>query len=164
MNSILIVIAVLIIITLFACARASSRADEMEQNMNKDKKQVEVVAEKKTRLIQTYFFDDKNRLDFRKFCDYVLCIREDEHKSKYLEYIAELELLVLCCNNLDSVLLNILFEEKSIVAIIGTENEFKSLKQHIREESFTGTYGDFCYILFSTIFYLKSKLRNNEQK
>lgn len=146
---------------LYSCLRTSSRQSRIEEEQNDP---VKTAINRKVRVLKSYFFDDNNKLDFRKFCDYVLCIREDEHESRYIEHLAELEMLVASCDNLGPSLLNLLFEERSIIAIVGSESEFKFLQGYIRDGKFKGTYGDFAYILFTTVFYLKNKLRNNEQK
>ncbi len=162
MDVLLVLFIVFIIFILWVCIKNSSNISRAEENMIKDNP-VKTSLEKKARVIQTYFFNDDKSFSFEKFCDYVLCIRKDEPKNTYLEYLAEFELLLAYCDQLGPILLNILMEEKSIIAIAGTEPEFEALKGYIREGKFKGTYGDLCYILFATVFYLKYKIRTNEQ-
>ncbi len=165
MNSTTVVVIIIaggFLFFLWAAMRTSSLSSDREEAMRNDT--VNNPIKRKIRIIQTYFFDDNNRLSFEKFSNYVLCIKNDEHESKYLEYLAELELLIACCDGMRDNLFNMLLEERSIIALVGSENEFKQLQGYLTEKKFIGTYGDFCYVLFTTVFYLKNKLRNNEQK
>ena len=155
-NILLATVIAFLIVMLFASLKVSS--DTNNEKTAKRDDPVSVTLERKVKTIQTYFFDDKNKLDFKKFCDYVLCIRNDEHSSKYLDYLAEFELLLICCNELQQTLLNLLLEEKSIILLSGLEKDFKDMQEYIRKGLFKGTYGDFCYIFFTTVFYLKSKM------
>ena len=159
-----IVLITLLIISLivYACIKVSGECSKTEDKIFISKGELHERLSEKIRDISTYFFDDKNKLSFEKFCDYILCIRDSENKTKYLEYLAELELLISCCPDLESTMFSILVEDRAIVIISGASDNFEILKQCIKDKKFKGTYGDFCYILFTTIFYLKNKIGAHE--
>lgn len=165
----IIILAVLGIAFIYIICRSSSISSRMEEDIRirKEKNTNDPTLQafqRKMRVMKSYFFEEGGRLSFSKFCDYVLCIRDDEKEHNYIEYLAELQLLVKCCDNMEEHLLKLLMEEKSIIALIGSSGEFALLQGYIRDGKFKGTFGDFGYILFSTVFYLKNKIRNNEQK
>lgn len=104
------------------------------------------------RAINTYFFEN-NMFSFRKFSDYILCIRETMDINEIAQSIMELDLLLKCSGDLQDRFISILTYSEAIIGI--NYKEFEAIKEGIRENKFKGTYQDLVYIYLSTVFYLK---------
>ena len=154
-----------VILLLIAIAVIYSQGNFLNSNMGEAKltreeelhNKVKIEMDRKLKNVQTYFFTD-SRFDFEKFCDYILCIRNDSTFSDYLDNLAEMELLLNCSPALREKFMNLLMNAGAIIAIVGTPHEFEKLQESIKNKEFKGTYPDLTYIFFTTVFYLKFKL------
>lgn len=127
----------------------------MFASSHNNKIKIDPPVDKNLRNISTYFFT-RNKFDFDKFCDYVLCINENMEINELAQSIMELDLLLKCSGDLNEKFLSIITYSEAIIGI--DYREFDTIKQGIRDKMFKGSYQDLVYIFLSTIFYLKYQL------
>lgn len=154
MNTTWILILFVCIIAWFiwAILTAGSEADDMIDDQINDKSK---DIDDSLRTINTYFFKN-NTFSFEKFCDYVLCIKEEMSMNEVAQSIMELDLLLKCSGDLRDKIISILIYSESILDI--NYKDFEEIKKDIKEGKFKGTYQDLVHIYMSTIFYLKHLL------
>ena len=143
---------------LWVMASTAKRAEREEADQK-----IKLKLDQKYRQVKSYFFTDE-KFDFEKFCDYLLCIRDDEDFKTYLGYMSDLGVLLGCSEGLKERFTDILFTAPSITALIGDSAAFDELQIGIREKQFKGTQGDFCFMFFMTVFYLKRKMNETRPK
>lgn len=113
------------------------------------------------RKIKTYFFT-KNLVDYNKFCDYILCIKENMSLTDYTNMILELDLFVKCVPDLLKEVFPIILYAPDITEI--SYKDFEQVQDNIRENKYTNSTINFVYILIVTMLYLKNTVkekRNN---
>lgn len=154
----IVVIIVGILGLLWAMVSVAKKAEGEEADQK-----IKLKLDQKYRQVKSYFFTDE-KFDFDKFCDYILCIRDDEDFKTYLGYMSDLEVLLGCSEGLKERFTDILFTVPSITALVGDSAAFDELQICIRERQFEGTQGDFCLMFFMTVFYLKRKMNETRPK
>lgn len=156
-NNLLIILFIVFAIILWIMLKSASQASEKEVEM----KAKDIKVDKSLKHVNTYFFT-KNRFDFEKFCNYILCINEDMSISEIADTIMELDLLLKCSADLNDKIISILIYSEGIVGL--DYKEFDNLKESIRCKLFKGTYQDLVFIFMNTIFYLKYQLAKKQDK
>lgn len=110
---------------------------------------------------KSYFCTD-GLFDFEKFCDYILCIKDNMSLSDYTEMALDLEVLNQSIPDIHKDILPITlfvtkFSEYSY-------KDFEKMQDDIREGKYKGFNHDVVYMLMTTTLYIKHKtieLREN---
>lgn len=127
----------------------------------KNKNQKELVMEvqedgPEIRKIKTYFFTN-SRVDYDKFCDYILCIKENMSLTDYTNMMLELDLFVKCVPDLLKEVFPIMLYAPSITNL--SHENFKQMQDNIRDNKYPNSTINFVYILLTTMLYLKYKVQ-----
>lgn len=108
-----------------------------------------------------YFCTD-DMFDFEKFCDYILCIKDNMSMSDYTEMALDLEVLNQSIPDIHKDILPItLFVTKFTEY---SYKDFEKMQDDIRENKYTGFNHEIVYMLMITTLYIKHKtieLREN---
>lgn len=108
--------------------------------------------------VRTYFFT-KDSFDFEKFCDYIMCIRDDQSINDYAEMLIELDLMIKLADGLKDRMIAILVYDSRILSV--SDEGFLEMQKGLREGIPEDTFSNLVQILLVTLFYLKRKTLRN---
>lgn len=118
----------------------------------------EQSADKYINKIKTYFFTNE-MFSFEKFCDYIMCIRDDMSINDYSEMILELDMMIKLSQGLREKMVTLLTYDSSILNI--NKDDFLEMQKNVRANLYEDTFKNLTVILITTLFYLKSKTIRN---
>lgn len=143
-----------IIYFIWSTYKIAKESDELAIKLN-----VKNEEERYINKIKTYFFT-KEMFDFEKFCDYIMCIRDNMSINDYSEMILELDLMIKLSEGLRERIVSILTYDSSILDI--NADNFLEMQKDLRENKPEDTMKNLVKMLFITLFYLKSKTIRNK--